>query len=197
MLLVRRKRIPECAIAKLDVLRTLASSDRLERVPTLFYASAKDPNQAEESLEILREAGWAAHAVNAAEGLDSEQLSNLLTQFEAGEIEAIVAKKMLDEGIDVPAVRQAVLIASSKAEREWVQRRGRVLRTAPGKSSAKIFDIIALPTASAASQHECLRALVDNELIRSIEFAQHSINRSSVHANLLRLVSDYGLFHDA
>ena len=53
--------------------------------------------------------------------------------------------KVLDEGVDIPATEAAFILASTTVEWEWVQRRGRVLRTAPGKTSAAIHDFVVVP----------------------------------------------------
>ena len=49
--------------------------------------------------------------------------------------------KCLDEGVDVPGTQSAYILASSSNPREFIQRRGRILRNAPGKVEAKIYDL--------------------------------------------------------
>ncbi len=63
----------------------------------------------------------------------------------------VVSIKCLDEGVDIPSVTHALILASSKNPREFIQRRGRVLRTAPGKTLAYIHDAIVLPGAAGPS----------------------------------------------
>ena len=57
----------------------------------------------------------------------------------------LVAIKCLDEGVDLPAVDRALILASSSNPREFIQRRGRVLRRSPGKYSAVIHDALVIP----------------------------------------------------
>ena len=69
----------------------------------------------------------------------------ILEQFASGDIQVIIAIKCLDEGVDVPSTRTAFFLASTSNPREFVQRRGRVLRLAEGKNKAEIYDFIVVP----------------------------------------------------
>jgi superfamily II DNA or RNA helicase len=76
--------------------------------------------------------------------------------------------KVLDEGLDIPATANAYILASSTVRREWVQRRGRILRTAPGKDRAYIHDFFVVPPDPESSEG---RAILRAELQRADEFA--------------------------
>ena len=92
----------------------------------------------------------------------------------------LVAIKCLDEGVDVPSVTHALILASSKNPREFIQRRGRVLRIAPKKSLAYVHDAIVLPPKQAASDGERVAdPITAGELARAVEFAQHADNPAS------------------
>src|SRR5699024_11635041 len=65
--------------------------------------------------------------------------------FNKGEISALVAIRCLDEGINIPSIKSALILSSNDDYREFVQRRGRILRTYKEKKSAKIYDVIVLP----------------------------------------------------
>lgn len=92
----------------------------------------------------------------------------------------LVAIKCLDEGVDVPSVTHALILASSKNPREFIQRRGRVLRIAPKKSLAYVHDAIVLPPKPEASDGERLAdPITAGELARAVEFAQHADNPAS------------------
>jgi predicted helicase len=90
----------------------------------------------------------------------------------------------LDEGIDIPNTRNALIMASSKTEREWIQRRGRLLRKSPGKQRATIYDCVVVPARidedgnilDAITSTEV--SIVNGELLRATEFAQSAINAS-------------------
>ena len=86
----------------------------------------------------------------------------------------LLAIKCLDEGIDIPAINKAIILASSTNPREYIQRRGRVLRRFPGKFSAQIYDV--------AVVDEDGLPLTPSEITRAEEFAEGSRNKSSTVA---------------
>jgi superfamily II DNA or RNA helicase len=85
----------------------------------------------------------------------------------------VAAIKCLDEGVDVPSVTHALILASSKNPREFTQRRGRVLRTAPGKSLAFVHDAIVLPPGGDVRSTDPITA---GELARAVQFAESADN---------------------
>lgn len=105
-------------------------------------------------------------------------------QFINKDINLIVAIKCLDEGVNIPSIHTAYILASSTNPREYVQRRGRVLRLAPGKKYAKIYDFITLPRTleSAFSLPEELLkddlGLIKREFTRMKEFSSEALNYS-------------------
>lgn len=119
----------------------------------------------------------------------------LRDQFESGALQALVAIRCLDEGVDIPATRRAFILASSTNPRQFIQRRGRVLRRAPGKDRADIFDFITVPPAGALTptDFETERRLVARELQRVVEFALTAENGPQAFAALLPLRQRYHL----
>lgn len=109
-------------------------------------------------------------------------------QFQKGErLQAIVAIKCLDEGVNIPGIRTAFILASTTNPKEYIQRRGRVLRKAQNKPYAEIFDFVTLPreldSVSGLTTEQAQRdlSLVKNELARIKEFGRLSMN--SMEAN--------------
>ena len=76
---------------------------------------------------------------------NNAERQGILDLFGRGELQALVAMKCLDEGVDVPPTREAYFLASSGNPREFIQRRGRVLRLFPGKEYAIIRDLVSIP----------------------------------------------------
>lgn len=115
---------------------------------------------------------------------NQEERRLIKDQFKTKEINAIVAIKCLDEGVNIPAINTAYILASSTNPREYVQRRGRVLRKYPGKSYATIYDFITLPRKLENSidlPQEMLNedlGLVKRELIRLEDFSKDALNYS-------------------
>jgi len=84
----------------------------------------------------------------------------------------LVAIKCLDEGVDIPIADTAIIMSSTSNPREYVQRRGRILRRYPGKQYATIYDMIVFPK----KHTEQASKISDKEVDRYREFAQNAIN---------------------
>ena len=103
----------------------------------------------------------------------------------------VLSMRCLDEGVDIPSVSHALIMASSQNPRQFVQRRGRVLRFAgKNKRRAYIWDIIAMPQ---IGFEDSTKALITAEIARAIEFASYSENASGVTARLGAFLAKYGL----
>lgn len=100
---------------------------------------------------------------------------------EAAPYQALIAIKCLDEGVNIPSIRTAFILASTTNPKEYIQRRGRVLRTAKGKHHATIFDFVTLAKPldevnEYASSFNCERTLAKRELVRLKEFGRIALN---------------------
>lgn len=120
---------------------------------------------------------------------DIEERKIIKDQFAEGEIlQALIAIKCLDEGVNIPSIKTAFILASTTNPKEYIQRRGRVLRLYKGKEFAEIYDFITLPkdvgSAFSATESEIHMGLglVKNELKRAFEFARLADNY--VEANM-------------
>lgn len=107
----------------------------------------------------------------------------LKREFSEGKtLQVLIAIKCLDEGVNIPMIRTAFILASTTNPKEYIQRRGRVLRLAEGKDFAEIYDFITLPyelddvPSLTEEQHKKTLGLVKNELSRAEEFAQLAMN---------------------
>ena len=106
----------------------------------------------------------------------------------------ILSIRCLDEGVDIPSVSHALILASSKNPREFIQRRGRVLRRFPGKDISQIFDVLVAPSLDSPEQPET--AILEGEIARAIEFGKNAINPGCI-TDLERLAISFGLDHTA
>ena len=140
--------------------------------------------------KILADKGWAYSRFTADES--SSARSNIINQFKNNDIDAILAIRILDEGIDLPGVMRAFLLASTSNRRQFVQRRGRILRKAEGKEKAVIYDFIVLPPEG----ENC--AFVKREIDRLIEIGQDSLPASKNNSKELvkELINSYNLNED-
>ena len=138
---------------------------------------------------ILHSHKWKSSRFTAEESQTTRL--RILENFRYTYINAIVAIRVLDEGFDMPLCHTAYILASSRNERQFIQRRGRILRVAPGKDSANIHDYIV--TFPSSSTSEVFRTLVSQELARAIEFARFSSNCDDVMPMLEQLAGEYNL----
>lgn len=141
---------------------------------TLVYCS---PEQINEVQDLLNARGIIQSRFTGEESFKERQM--LLESFAEGHHKMLVAMKCLDEGVDVPATRTAILMASSGNPKQFIQRRGRVLRKAEGKEKAVIFDIIIVPTLGGELDQETVeleRRILKRELQRYEEFSALALN---------------------
>ena len=217
-LLMQRARLIGAAANKLTALRELMI-DRLHTSHTLFYcgdgsSDTSDPCDDDRDKPLTasgtqqlaavthllgNELGYRINTYTAATSLpDREQLRQ---QFESGALQGLVAIRCLDEGIDIPAIKHAVILASSTNPRQFIQRRGRILRPDRGKDRATLYDMVVLPPqlvgkASLKENRDTIeleRNLLKKELLRLIEFADLADNTATARAQLLTIQKRYGL----
>lgn len=134
--------------------------------------------------KILSSQGYKVSQFTAKENM-SERM-NLVNSFNLGNIEALAAIRCLDEGINIPSIESALILSSNDDYREFVQRRGRILRKYKDKKSATIYDIIVLPSESMSSWAAI-------ELRRYREYARLAINGEELLRRLDGLMRQYGL----
>jgi len=104
----------------------------------------------------------------------------------------------LDEGADIPIVECAFILASSANPREFIQRRGRILRRAEGKEKAKIIDIMTTPPQNGSfseAEYQLERSILTRELRRIRYFASCADNRNEALLAVYDLASKYNLQH--
>jgi superfamily II DNA or RNA helicase len=131
--------------------------------------------------------------VTAAE--TNNERTRILLEFQRGTIDAIAAIRVLDEGFDIAGCRSAYLLASSNSQRQYIQRRGRVLRPDVTKTKAEIIDFIALPSPSQYFSSETVwRRYLTSEISRASEFFNMADNPSDV-ANLYSAVEQLEPLH--
>lgn len=207
MLLIERARLLWHAEGKVAALR-----DVLESLPTdergfsLIYTA-----EGESPLTNGRQAPLV-HGVGCDLGLayrdfigdtPLDERAVLLEQLGAGTVDGLVAMKCLDQGIDVPTARVAHFLASTKNPRQYIQRRGRILRQPKDGSSkhAVVFDYIAHPN-SVGESFDMERRLVAQEILRARTMADAADNRNQAVSALRPLLDSYNLWdalgdHDA
>ena len=178
-LLVARRKIIESGRSKIDLLRAVLERRNPRSIEhALVYATAKDPAQFDAIGALLTELQirWAPVTQDTTRAPKS--LARTLESFANGACQVLLAKKVLDEGVDIPTIREAFIVASSTVEREWIQRRGRVLRIHPQKPWAMIHDFMALPPVDVVRRADTasLKTVIRKELNRAYTFGAHADN---------------------
>lgn len=128
----------------------------------------------------------------------SEERQVLKREFAKGDtLQVLIAIRCLDEGVNIPNIRTAFILASTTNPKEYIQRRGRVLRLAPGKKLAEIYDFLTLPRpleeVPSLTEDQLRRelTLVKNELHRGKEFARLAINMVEAESVLDEIMDAY------
>ena len=177
-LLRERRGLVEQADAKL-----LALESELLRIGTdavtraLVYTSAKPPVlDKEKQISVVNGLLERLHVIShqyTSRETGTARGRRILERFGVGDYQVLTAMKVLDEGIDIPETDTAFLMASSTVRREWVQRRGRILRQAPDKQMAHLHDFLVIPPDVDTSAGQ---SLLKSELRRAIAFADLAEN---------------------
>ena len=193
ILLMQRKRIIHKASNKLNVFRSIIGKLKEEgKLKYLFvYAPEGFEDLTWESMSDEEEVRLISRYVQTLneESPDTKALSFIgdtkdknvhLKQFEDGNIDILLSMKCLDEGVDLPRAEIAIFCSSTGNPRQFIQRRGRILRKHPEKHMATIYDMVVIPKFSSVSnsqehfKHE--KNLIKSELERVIHFASMSEN---------------------
>lgn len=194
-LLLQRARIVAGAKSKLDALRELMDKYKEDthmlvycgatRVQTFEADSSEEDKEGERQIvavsKILgNEFGMKVTHFTANESAEEREV--IKRRFSTAEpYQAIVAIKCLDEGVNIPSIKTAFILASTTNPKEYIQRRGRVLRLAKDKPYAVIYDFVTLtgPVDEVnpySPDYNCERALARRELLRIKEFGEIALN---------------------
>jgi superfamily II DNA or RNA helicase len=182
----------ENASAKIAALRELLHAAGLRSIRhTLVYTSDKNPNQLREVNSLLgHDLDIVFHQLTTAETSQHAKSGSILKKFASGDIQVITCKRVLDEGVNIPQVDTAYLLASSTVKRQWVQRRGRILRHCDeiGKEIAGLHDFLVVPP---SMDSPAGRSILRGERLRVLEFAQSAQNAGGQN-DPFRVLQDIG-----
>lgn len=193
-LLLKRKRIIHKAenkkIAISDLLDELKQKHKLDytfvfvpegyepdySINDSYKIDKEDIHIIDEYAQMFKEHGYSYHKYIS--GLDDAP--NILKNFANGDIQILLSMKCLDEGVDIPRAEHAIFCSSTGNPRQFVQRRGRVLRKSKGKDKAKIWDLIVIPPNILAESNSVERNLFFNEVKRIVNFAALADNQIDI-----------------
>lgn len=217
MLLIKRARLVSGAAEKITVLRELMQDYRHDN-HMLVYCGATtmhdvDYKEGTAHIDDIRQIDLVADMLGNEFGMrvskftseeDAAERERIKKDFDAGDhLQAVVAIRCLDEGVNIPSIKTAFILASSTNPKEYVQRRGRVLRLFKGKNYAVIYDFITLPFALDyvdqvdAETLESGKSLALREIIRMKDFASIAENPFDSDELIAKIQSAYDIEIDA
>ena len=210
-LLIQRSRIVAGAIEKIAVLKELMK-DYVNDNQILVYCGATKPynpaldesesdDEGERQIVMISkmlglELGMAVRHFTSNES--AKEREEIKAQFaETNPYQALIAIKCLDEGVNIPSIKTAFILASSTNPKEYIQRRGRVLRKYPGKDYAVIYDFVTLPRplneVDAYEDNKSEISLARREIARMKEFGYISQNPQETDKLIKEITVAYGL----
>jgi len=203
ILLLKRKNIIHKAINKIScfkfILRELERENKLSYIFAYIPEgySLDDNDEPERIMDKFIKAGVTVCPelkINSYTS-DESNLKDLLRGFSEGRIDLLYAMKMLDEGVDVPRAEVGIFCSSTGNPRQFIQRRGRLLRKHPKKSFATIYDMIVIPRLSNDSSEffNMEKNMVTNEIRRVAYFASLSMNYYDSARNLENVLNKYDI----
>ena len=154
------------------------------------------PGSHREVLRSVARLGLRCHEFVHTVSLSDRE--RVLSHFSGGDIQVLVAIKCLDEGVDVPSTRTAFFLASTTNPREFVQRRGRVLRLFKGKTRSELFDFVVAPDVQSLetpAKREIAKSILRREMPRFAEFSANALNQFQARAMIRDLLDAYGMLH--
>lgn len=194
-LMLKRARLITSAENKIETLRTMKDKIAGTRYNLFYCGDQKEANEryVEKVNKVLSfEFGLKSHTFTASE--DKQTREYILDSFTKGDIEAITAIRCLDEGVDIPQLRRAFILSSGTNPKEFIQRRGRILRRSPGKESAEIYDFFVVPTFDQLeirgmdeSELAVERKILNREFERFKEFADLALNKQDAYQQIISI----------
>ena len=188
-ILIKRSRIAKNAAAKVDLAVEIIKTNYHRGERWLIYCD--NINQLEQlwtKLDLLRLDSYKYYS-----SMPGDRESTLNYFNDNGGI--LISIKCLDEGVDIPTVSHALIIASSQNPREHIQRRGRVLRKSPDKIYSYIYDLVVVPEFADSGNH--FDSLTWSELSRAIKFGEYAVNRDTCVTDLRIIAIDNDIDPDS
>ena len=186
-----RIRILSMAEAKISSIRNLLNSVKVKDHFVVYCGDGRLFDEQSEAVRYIQfvkqhldSMGIKTSQFTASENMDRRM--ELVDMFNRGQIDSLVAIRCLDEGINIPSIKSALILSSNDDYREFVQRRGRILRKYNGKKSADIYDVIVLPSTNTPK-------IAQIELRRYNEYAKLALNKAYRLHELYHLLDYYHL----
>lgn len=213
MLLIKRARLVASAREKVEQLISEMRNHTKENhilvycgattIRDIDYEENKPPDEEKKQVDIVTKLLGNELQMKVAKFTSDENAElreKLKTEFDEGEsLQVLIAIRCLDEGVNIPSIDKAFILASSTNPKEYIQRRGRVLRKYKGKTHSDIYDFVVSPLpldSINAYDEETIRlsqSLVKREIVRMRDFADLAENTSVADGYIYSLMDNYGI----
>ena len=197
MLRFKRADIEKNAVAKYDELERILDSLGNDISNMIIFVSDA---QIDNVVRMLGKRGISTTKFTQEQGTAPmakyggfSERDYIISKFKSKDYQVLVAIKCLDEGIDIPSADTAIIMASSTNPREYVQRIGRIIRQAPNKYSARIYDMILEPDYYRLGDDKLAaveRRIFEKEMVRVKDLSQDAANSVTVLTKVYKVLEE-------
>lgn len=203
IILFKRSRILAGAEEKVKTLSNLLSKYKSDKFILVYCGATSNQNEETGIMEkqidnvssmIEKDLNMRVHKFTAEES--AEDRITIKKCFEDGLYQVLTAIKCLDEGVNIPNIQTAFILSSSRNPKEFIQRRGRLLRKAVGKEKAVIFDFVTLPRRFNEinyGDYDQDKSIIIGELARIFEFGRLALNKIDADNVIDEIQDAYGI----
>ena len=184
-LMLQRARLVKTASQKISLAGEIILKNYKKGQKWIIYCD--NQVQLRDVLKLLLKNGIDAYEYHSEMQGDKNETLDYFSHFGG----VLVSIRCLDEGIDIPSTTHALILASSKNPREFIQRRGRILRKAEGKNFAYLYDVVVTPNGEMQDDTKAA-SIIESELSRAIQFGEWAENPSCI-AKLKNIAIDFGI----
>lgn len=205
ILLNKRANIIKNAEKKIDEFQKIINENKKLNYALIYCAPSKTGNPDSQTIqvqEILNQIP-ISNSIIKSDLTNLKEREKILEHVEAGVLNCAIAINILDEGVDIPPLRTAIILASSGNPKQFVQRRGRILRRWNGtykdgttKEHAIIHDVFVVPYLNEQldpDYAESEKNIVKRELQRHKEMADISLNPEFGSEKINEIKQAYGI----
>ena len=204
-IIYQRTRLLAGAEGKVSLLLNLIEKYKDDNNILIYCGAANVDDEAGENVrqidlvtkKLQTEFNMSVKRFTAEEGLKERQ--NIKRFFAQGMYQVITAIKCLDEGVNIPGIKTAFIMSSSRNPKEFIQRRGRLLRKSDNKNKATIYDFITLPRELddvVVNDIEEDKTIIVGEIARMIEFGKLSDNPEVTDNLINQIMTAYDYYFD-